>query len=67
MPVSLSSLSGLLFPSSPLFLLSLCLYIIVPLFYFQPSALFLKENSWAAGVTEEYFLTTLQIPHLDET
>ena len=36
-------------------LLSLCLSIIVPLFYFQPSALFLKKNSWAAGVTEEIF------------
>lgn len=36
-------------------LLSLYLPIIVPLFYFQPSALFLKGNSWAAGVTEEIF------------
>lgn len=50
--------SGLPCPPRPSLrpaLLSLYLPIIVPLFYFQPSALFLKGNSWASGVTEEIF------------
>lgn len=52
-------------PSLPSFLVS---FYHCSLFYFQPSALFLKENSWAAGVKEKiFFLTTLQIPLLMKT